>query len=87
VGLQPADHSVVPEEASLIVEGGHIAGRVTSSRMSPTLGRPICLAQVEARLAEPGTEVTVRLPSGRLIAATVMPQLAHVDPAGERMRV
>jgi len=87
VGLQPVDHSVVPEEASLIVEGGHIAGRVTSSRMSPTLGRPICLAQVEARLAEPGTEVTVRLPSGRLIAATVMPQLAHVDPAGERMRV
>jgi sarcosine oxidase, subunit alpha len=87
VGLQPVDHSVVPEEASLIVTGGHIAGRVTSSRMSPTLGRPICLAQVEARLAEPGTEVTVRLPSGRLIAATVMPQLAHVDPDGERMRV
>jgi sarcosine oxidase subunit alpha len=87
VGLQPVDHSVVPEEASLIVEGGHIAGRVTSSRMSPTLHRPICLAQVEARLAEPGTEVTVRLPSGRLIAATVMPQLAHVDPEGGRMRV
>jgi sarcosine oxidase subunit alpha len=87
VGLQPVDHSVVPEEASLIVEGGHIAGRVTSSRMSPTLHRPVCLAQVEARLAEPGTEVTVRLPSGRLIAATVMPQLAHVDPEGGRMRV
>jgi sarcosine oxidase, subunit alpha len=87
VGLQPVDHSVVPEEASLIVEGGHIAGRVTSSRMSPTLRRSICLAQIEARLAEPGTEVTVRLPSGRLIAATVMPQLAHVDPDGERMRV
>ncbi|HEY6277586.1 MAG TPA: 2Fe-2S iron-sulfur cluster-binding protein [Streptosporangiaceae bacterium] len=87
VGLQPVDRSVVPEVASLIVEGGHIAGRITSSRMSPTLGRSICLAQVEARLAEPGTEVTVRLPSGRLIAATVMPQLAHVDPDGERMRV
>jgi len=87
VGLQPVDGSVVPEEASLIVEGGHIAGRVTSSRMSPTLGRSICLAQVEARLARPGTEVTVRLPSGRLLAATVMPQLAHVDPEGERMRV
>src|SRR5262249_1480900 len=41
VGLQPVDHSVVPEEASLIVEGGHIAGRVTSSRMSPTLHRPV----------------------------------------------
>ena len=87
VGLQPVDGSVVPEEASLIMEDGRIAGRVTSSRMSPTLRRSICLAQVEARLARPGTEVTVRLPSGRLIAATVMPQLAHVDPEGERMRV
>jgi sarcosine oxidase subunit alpha len=87
VGLQPVDSSVVPEEASLIVEGSHIAGRITSSRMSPTLRRSICLAQVEARLAEPGTEVTVRLPSGRLIAARVMPQLAHVDPDGGRMRV
>ena len=87
VGLQPVDGSVVPDEASLIVEGSHIAGRITSSRMSPTLHRSICLGQVEARLAGPGTEVTVRLPDGRLIAATVMPQLAHVDPDGERMRV
>ena len=87
VGLQPVDPSVVPEEASLIMEGGNIVGRITSSRMSPTLHRSICLAQVEARLAGPGTEVTVRLPDGRLIAATVMPQHAHVDPDGGRMRV
>ncbi len=87
VGLQPVDPSVVPEEASLIMEGGNIVGRITSSRMSPTLHRSICLAQVEARLAGPGTEVTVRLPDGRLIAATVMQQHAHVDPDGGRMRV
>ena len=87
VGLQPVDPSVVPEEASLIVDGGTIAGRITSSRMSPTLRRSICLAQVEAHLAEPGTAVTVRLPSGRLIQARVTPQHAHVDPDGGRMRV
>jgi len=87
VGLQPTDGSVVPAEASLIMVGDHIAGRVTSSRMSPTLGRSVCLAQVEARLAEPGTEVTVRLPTGRLITALVTPDLAHVDPDGGRMRV
>jgi sarcosine oxidase subunit alpha len=87
VGLQPTDGTIVPDEASLIVEGSHIAGRITSSRMSPTLARSICLAQVEARLAEPGTAVTVRLPSGRLITAKVMPQHAHVDPDGGRMRV
>jgi len=86
VGLQPVDSSVVPEEASLIVDGDTIAGRITSSRMSPTLRRSICLAQVEARLAEPGTMVTVRLPSGSLIQARVTPQHAHVDPDGGRMR-
>jgi sarcosine oxidase subunit alpha len=86
VGLQPADGSVVPEEASLIMDGAAIAGRVTSSRMSPALGRSICLAQVAAHLAEPGTVVTVRLPSGRRVEARVMPQHAHVDPEGGRMR-
>ncbi len=87
VGLQPADGSVVPEEASLVMDGGRIAGRITSSRMSPTLGRSICLAQVDAHLAEPGTVLTVRLPSGRSIEAQVQPQHAHVDPDGGRMRV
>jgi sarcosine oxidase subunit alpha len=86
VGLQPVDPAVVPEECSLIMTGDHIAGRVTSSRMSPALDRSVCLAQVDAELAAPGNEVTVRLPSGRLVRALVMPQHAHVDPAGERLR-
>src|SRR5579859_7896689 len=73
VGLQPVDGSLVPPEASQIVDGRRIVGRVTSSRMSPTLGRSICLAQVEAALAAPGTLVTEHL--------------AHVDPEGSRMRV
>jgi sarcosine oxidase, subunit alpha len=87
VGLQPADGSVVPEEASQIIWQGGIAGRITSSRMSPTLGRSVCLGQVAAHLAEPGTAVSVLLPDGRQIAARVTGQLAHVDPDGERMRV
>ena len=87
VGLQPEDGAVVPPEASQIVDGSRIVGRVTSSRMSPTLGRSICLAQVEAPLAAPGTRVTVRLPGGTLIAARVTEHLAHVDPEGSRMRV
>jgi sarcosine oxidase, subunit alpha len=86
VSLQPEDPAVVPEESSLIMDGPRIAGRITSSRMSPTLGRSICLAQVTARLALAGTVVTVRLPSGALAAARVLPQLAHFDPDGRRMR-
>ncbi len=87
VGLQPVDPAVVPPEASQIIRpGGHIAGRITSSRMSPTLGRSICLGQVAADLAAPGTTVTVRLPDGRDVVARVTEGHAHVDPEGERQR-
>ena len=92
VGLQPVDGSIVPAEASQIVRAGRgkvldIVGRITSSRMSPTLGRSICLGQLDASLATPGTTVTVRLPDGRDIQARVTEQLAHVDPAGERQQL
>ncbi|MHA6622742.1 2Fe-2S iron-sulfur cluster-binding protein [Pseudonocardia sp. DLS-67] len=87
VGLQPVDGAVVPAEASQIVEGEkRIVGRVTSSRMSPTLERSVCLAQLDAAFADPGTEVTVLLPDGRRIAARVTDHLAHVDPEGQRQR-
>jgi sarcosine oxidase, subunit alpha len=87
VGLQPVDGSEVPPEASQILEGERqIIGRVTSSRLSPTLGRSVCLAQLDAGYARAGTEVTVRLPGGRRIAARVTEHLAHVDPEGHRLR-
>lgn len=87
VGLQPTDAAVVPPESSQLVEGGsRIVGRITSSRFSPTLDRSIALGLVAAHLAEAGTVVTVLLPDGRRVPARVMPQLAHVDPAGERLR-
>jgi sarcosine oxidase subunit alpha len=55
--------------------------------MSPTLGRSICLGFVAAHLAEPGTSVEIVLPNRRRIEAQVMPEHAHFDPAGERLRV
>jgi len=87
VGLQPVDGSIVPAEASQIVEGAStIVGRITSSRMSPTLGRSVCLGHVAPHLAAPDTLVTVTLPDGRRIPARVTAQLAHVDPNGDRLR-
>jgi sarcosine oxidase subunit alpha len=86
VALQPLDDSVVPGEASQIVEGDdRIVGRVTSSRMSPTLGRSICLGYVASHLTEPGTTVTVVLRDRRRIQARVMEHHAHFDPKGERL--
>jgi sarcosine oxidase subunit alpha len=88
VGLQPLDPNIVPQEASQIIsDGGHIVGRITSSRMSPTLNRSICLGQLDPHLAEPGTRVTVRLHDGRDIAAEVTAEHAHFDPEGKRQRV
>jgi sarcosine oxidase subunit alpha len=87
VGLQPHDGSLVPPEASQIVEGkGEIVGRITSSRMSPTLGRSICLGFVAPHLTTPGTKVIVQLPNGERIPASVTPQHAHYDPEGTRQR-
>ena len=88
VAIQPDDPNVVPEEAAQIVQGdtNQILGRITSSRMSPTLGRSICLGQVEPELAAGGTKVTVLLVSGQRISATVLDHHAHFDPDGERLR-
>jgi sarcosine oxidase subunit alpha len=87
VGLQPHDGSLVPPEASQIVEGkNEIVGRITSSRMSPTLGRSICLGFVAQHLTTPGTRVMVQLPGGERIPASVTPHQAHYDPEGTRQR-
>jgi sarcosine oxidase subunit alpha len=87
VGLQPTDRELVPAEASQIVSHlGRIEGRVTSSRFSPTLDRSICLGIVSARLARPGSVVTIRLPDGTMATAKVMEHHAHFDPDGTRLR-
>ena len=88
VAVQPDDPQAVPEEASQIVRGdsSEILGRITSARMSPTLGRAVCLAQVEPELAAGGTKLTVLLASGERIPATVLDHHAHFDPAGNRLR-
>jgi sarcosine oxidase, subunit alpha len=87
VGLRPLDDSVVPEEAcQLLGAGGGIVGRITSSRMSPALGHPVCLGQLDAHLAEPGNRVTVRLRDGRDATVEVTTDLAQFDPEGKRQR-
>ena len=87
VGLRTTRGSLVLAEGSQLVDdGGRICGRVTSSRLSPTLGRSVCLAQVDARLAEPGNEVTVRLVDGGTATAVVAAHLAQIDPEGLRLR-
>ena len=88
VAAQPTDPRIVPDEADQIVRPGtdEIVGRITSSRMSPTLGRSICLAQVLPEFSGPGSELTIVRADGRRITALVMDHHAHFDPEGERVR-
>ncbi|MGD6980164.1 MULTISPECIES: 2Fe-2S iron-sulfur cluster-binding protein [Citricoccus] len=86
VALQPVDPDIVPAEASQVLRpDGRIGGRITSSRHSPTLGRSVCLGQLEPSLAAAGSVVDVRLPDGRTVQAAVMDRLAHLDPDGTRL--
>ncbi len=89
VAIQTTDPSIVPEEASQIVRAGtnEILGRITSSRMSPTLNRSICLGQVAPEAAGAGSSLTVVLTTGERVQAKVMEHHAHFDPQGERLRV
>jgi sarcosine oxidase subunit alpha len=86
VGLWPVDPALVPPEASLIVNGERIMGRITSSRMSATLRRSICMALVSEELSRAGSSVTVRLPDGRHVSAVVTERRVHFDPTGARLR-
>ena len=88
VAIQPSDPRIVPEEACQIVRPGtnEIIGRITSSRMSPTLDRSICLGQVLPEASAPGSELTVVMIDGRRVTARVMEHHAHFDPEGARLR-
>lgn len=86
VAVQPVDPSVVPSEASQVLDSnGSIAGRITSSRHSPTLNRSICLAQVDISLAAPGTILDIRQVDGSMVQGKVMPDLKAVDSEGTRL--
>jgi len=85
VGFTIDSDAAVPKECHLVIEGGEIAGRVTSCVRSATAGRVIGLAYVRLHQAEPGRSFIIRVDGGRLVQATVAP-LPFYDPGNERQK-
>jgi sarcosine oxidase subunit alpha len=59
-------------ESNLLIQGGDIAGRVTSVAESPTLGRVIGFAMAAPQLATVGTTIHIRAVDGQLVNARVV---------------
>ena len=76
--------SVVPDDGDPIVVEDRPIGRVTSSRLSPTLAKGFGLAWVPAQMAEEGREVFIRV--GRQNFPAVVTLEPFYDPEGKRLR-
>ncbi|WP_028486040.1 FAD-dependent oxidoreductase [Thiomicrorhabdus chilensis] len=79
------DSDESPLESNLIIESGDIAGRVTSVAWSPNLDKTIGLADVTMEHVELDKLIHIKLTSGALIEAKVVP-LPFYDPDGKRQR-
>jgi sarcosine oxidase subunit alpha len=74
-----------PQECHLVIEGGQIAGRVTSIAYSPTLSRHIGLAFVRPDMVAKGRRFEIRLSDGAMAAAEVC-ESPFYDPDNLRQR-
>jgi sarcosine oxidase subunit alpha len=83
VGFEMAN-GVLPAEGGQIVQGGKPAGRVTSARLSPQLGRAIGMAWVKPDVALEDAEIEIKV-DGTLERARVRLK-PFFDPAGKRLR-
>jgi sarcosine oxidase subunit alpha len=92
VGLMPTDPACVLPEGSAILnqpsqaEIAALQGYVTSSYMSPILGRSIALAILQDGRNRTDQEVTIALPGGRFAQARVCSPVFY-DPEGVRQNV
>jgi sarcosine oxidase, subunit alpha len=89
VGLLTADPAIVLTEGAQVLDGepqcglSPMAGHVTSSYLSPTLGRSIALALVRGGQARHGEQVQVASRAGASIAATLVDPVFY-DAEGAR---
>ena len=78
------EDSTVPEDGVPVVTDGRPVGKVTSSRLSPTLDRGFGLAWVPIELSEAGGEIHIQV-KGKPMRARVIDGPFY-DPEGKRLR-
>ena len=84
VGLLPSDPMLeIPVGTHALDADGDIDGHVTSSCMSPHLGRSIAMGRVRAGTARKGENVSLDI-GGRRHAAAIV-DTGFYDPKGERL--
>ena len=76
--------AAAPEDGTPVISGGRPVGRVTSARLSPTLGKGFGLAYVPPELAEDGATIEVTVNGGRVSASVILEPV--YDPEGHRLR-
>ncbi|MFK8019334.1 MAG: glycine cleavage T C-terminal barrel domain-containing protein [Pseudomonadales bacterium] len=86
VGFEITQSVPVPKESHLVLDGEQMVGRVTSSAVSPTLGKTIGLAYVPTESAAPGSEICIKCDGGARVTATVV-ELPFYDPATLRQEL
>ena len=85
VPFQLEKDTPIPDDGVAVLDNGKIAGRVTSSRLSPTLGRGIGLAWIRSDMSKTGSHFLIRLANGKDVQATVLDHAAY-DPEGTRLK-
>jgi sarcosine oxidase subunit alpha len=75
---------VVPEDGAPVISGFAPVGHVTSSRLSPTMGKGFGLVRLPAEMAQEGKVIYIRV-DGRIVPADVTLQPVY-DPQGARLR-
>ena len=75
---------LVPEDGVPVMSEGHPVGRVTSARLSPTIGKGFGLAWVPTDLAQEGVRIEVLIKDRQVPAQVTLHSI--YDPDGERLR-
>jgi sarcosine oxidase subunit alpha len=78
--------AVVPKECQLVIDGGNIAGRITSVAYSESVGRTLGLAYLAPRLNVIGGKFNIRIDGGATIEAEVV-KTPFYDPEGLRQKL